>query len=71
MLTLIAVEAVDVRHGKSSTGCHFYGNVEPIAIVVCSPEGTYALDMDAKPTNFDQLRKDVPELDTIVAMNMI
>lgn len=67
ILTLIAVESVDFRHGKANTGCHLYGSIEPIAVVVCSPEGTYAFDMKAEPANFDQLRQDVPELDVIVA----
>lgn len=66
-LTLIAVESVDLRHSKTNTGCRLYGNIEPVAVIVCGPDGTYALDMEAKLTAFDQLRQDIPELDTIIA----
>ena len=66
-LTLIAVVSVDFRHSKTNTGCQLYGSIEPIAVIVCSPDGTYALDMEAKPANFDQLRQDIPELGALIA----
>jgi len=40
-----------------------FGRIEPVAVVVCTANGSYALDMDANPANLDQLRKSVPELD--------
>ncbi len=67
MLTLIAVESVDFRYSKTNTYCHLYGKIKTIAVIVCSPDGIYTLDIDAKPANIDQLRKDIPELDAIVA----
>ncbi len=67
MLTLIAVESVDLRLSKTNAGFQCYGNIKPIAVIVCSAEGTYALDMEAKPAQFDQLRREIPELDAIVA----
>lgn len=67
MFTLIAVESVDFQHSKTNTGCHLYGNIEPIAVVVCSADGTYAVDMEAKPANLEQLRQTIPELDAIIA----
>lgn len=63
---LIAVESIDFQLYKTDTLCQLSGNIEPIAVIVCSSGGTYALDMQAKPTAFDQLRKDIPELDAMI-----
>ena len=37
-----------------------------MAIVVLSRNGAYALDMEAKPVELDQLRGDLPELDALL-----
>ncbi len=42
-----------------------HGNIEPIAVVVCSQDRTYALDMEARPADYDKLRQNLPELDDI------
>ena len=65
-LRLIAVESVDFSHSKTNTGCHLYGTLEPVAVIVCGPDGAYALDMDAKPIAIDQLKQDIPELDVAI-----
>ena len=64
---LIAIESVNFQHGRSDAGCQLYGSVKPIAIIVCNPDGAYALDMEAETADLDQLRRDLPELDTIFA----
>jgi uncharacterized spore protein YtfJ len=66
-LTLIAVESVDFRRGTTSTSCQLYGQIEPIAVVVCSADRAYALDMEAKPADLDELRQAIPELDAAIA----
>jgi len=66
-LTLIVVESIEFRHGETDTGCHVQGNIEPIAVVVCSPKGMYAVDMQAAPADIDQFKQDVPELDAKVS----
>ena len=66
-LMLIAVESVDVQHCKTYIGCRMFGNIKPIAVIVCGPDGTYALDVEAKPATLDQLRQDIPELDAIIS----
>ena len=66
-LMLIAVESVDFQHSKTNASCWLYGNIEPIAVIVCGPDEIYALDMDAKLIVLDQLRQDIPELDAIIA----
>jgi hypothetical protein len=66
-LLLIAIESVDLRHSKTNTACQLYGNIEPIAVIVCGPDATYALDIEGKPAALDQLRQNIPELDAIIA----
>ena len=65
-LMLIAIESVDFRYSKTNTICRVYGKMEPIAVIVCGPDATYAVDMEAKPAALDQLRQDIPELDAII-----
>lgn len=64
--TVIAVESLLSYCGKTETGCHVFGRIEPMAIVVLSRNGAYALDMEAKPVELDQLRGDLPELDALL-----
>ena len=66
MLTLIAVESVDTWHGNTTTGCQLFGGLAPVAVIVCSPEGTYALDMEARPVDLDRFRTDLPELGALL-----
>lgn len=66
-LQLITLESVDFQHSKRDTGYRLYGNIEPIAVIVCGPDGTYVLDMEAKLVAFDQLRQNIPDLDAIIA----
>jgi len=66
-LTVLAVESVSLRHNRTNTNCRLYGNIEPIAIIVRSRAGTYALDMEAKPVNLDQFDLDARELQAIKA----
>ncbi len=65
-LTLIAIESVDFWHSGTRTGDYAYGTIEPIAVIVCSRDGITAIDMEAKPANFDELRGDIPELDSLI-----
>jgi len=65
-LMLIAIESVVCNHSKSSSGYRLYGNIEPIAVIVCSPDGIYAFDMEAESTVIDHYRQDIPELDAMI-----
>ena len=65
-LTLIAVESVDLRYHKNNTSCVLHGSINPVAVIVRSADGSYALDMEAKPVNLDQLKQDIPELYAIL-----
>ncbi|MGB5276659.1 MAG: hypothetical protein WBO73_20260 [Gammaproteobacteria bacterium] len=64
---LIAIESVDYSHRKTTTGGVLQLKIEPVAVIVCSPDGIYALDMEARSTLVEPLRKDIPELDAIMA----
>ena len=66
-LMLVAVECIEIRSDKTNTGYRMYGNIKPIAVVVCSTAEIYALNMEAIPIAFDQLKQEIPELDTIIA----
>ncbi|NNC66154.1 MAG: hypothetical protein HKN84_15325 [Gammaproteobacteria bacterium] len=60
---VIAIECVESHRYRSSNGCRFSAFVEPVALVVCSPETVRALDMQGNPVDVDALRRDVPALD--------
>ena len=62
MRTLIAVESVKFQHSITNAGGHLIGNIKPVAVIVRSQEGMYALDLEAKPVDIDQLKQDIPEL---------
>ena len=65
-LMLIAVESIQFRNKLLGTSCQIYCNIEPIAVIVCTQDTSYALDMEANPAALDQLMQDVPEMDTFV-----
>jgi len=65
--TLVAVESVETLHSKTNAACLLHGKVEPVAVVVRSPDAVYALDMRAKPVAIERLRETVPGLDVILA----
>lgn len=65
-LSLIVVESVGCQHSKMNSGCHLYGTIEPIALIVCTLDKTYALDMESNLTSLDLLKQDLPELDAII-----
>ena len=67
---LVAVEDVDFAFQKTSGGCQLFGNIRPVAVIICDPDKTYAFDMDAKPIDTDTLKHRFPELDIrVVALN--
>lgn len=61
-VTLIAVESMDFHPGKTTSGFHVSGTIEPIAVIVSGPVGTYALGMDGQALDLDQLRRNIPDI---------
>jgi len=70
-IMLIVIEAVDCQHGLTDNGCRLYGSIEPIALIVCKEDAIYALDMDSKPVDYEKLRAELPELDTMVVPSLV
>ena len=66
-LTLLVVEAVEFRTTTTTSGGFIIGKIAPIAVVVCSQDGTTALDMQANPASVEQLKRDIPELDAVLS----
>ena len=61
-VTLITVESIDFRPGTTNFGFHFSGTIEPIAVIVSGPDGTYGLGIDGQALDVDQLRRDIPDI---------
>jgi len=62
-LVLIVVESVSSERHSASSGCWFSASVAPVALVICKPKRTQALDMYGNPIDLDELRRKVPALD--------
>ena len=57
--TVTAVESLMLQTDRSHQGGFLVGSLKPIAIIVTEPDRTYALDMEARPVDIDQL--DLPD----------
>ena len=64
--TLHAVESLETTRIKSKTGGSWYGSIKPTMIIVHGPDGTYALDMDARRVDPGRLKENFPELDKLL-----
>ena len=60
-VTLVAVESIDIRPGETGLGFHVIATIEPIAVIVTSPDETYALGMDGQALDLDRLRQSIPD----------
>ena len=63
---LITVQAVELQQGANDAGCYLHGSMKPVAVIVCSRDGIYALDMNAEPVALERLLHDVPGLDSLI-----
>ena len=61
-VTLIAVESIGFHPSKTTFGIHLSGTIEPIAVIVSGPDGTYGLGMDGHTLDLDQFRRDVLDI---------
>lgn len=66
-LMLIAAESVNLQRSKLNACCWFNGSIETVAVIICTPDEIYALDMDATLIDLDQFRQEHPDLDAILA----
>ena len=68
-LMLIVIERADFRQHKSNNGYQLYGSIEPIAVIVCTRDGIYAVNMEAEPVAVDPMKKKIPELNTLLNLD--
>ena len=47
-LTVTAVESLELRTGKSNRRHFLIGRLQPVAVIVTTPDGTYTLDVDVR-----------------------
>lgn len=67
IVRVIALESVDLQR-TSTQGFHgVHATVRPIGVIVSGLKGTYAIDMNSKPVDIAQLKRDIPELDNLLA----
>ena len=66
-LELYAVERVDCRHQRETDYCVFSASLDPVAVVVCGPDGAHAVDMDSRAADLDVLTGHLPDLAAAVA----
>ena len=66
-LSLIAVESIDRGLDKSESGCRLYGSIKPVAVIVCDPDGAFALGIEPGFADIDPLLEDVPGLAAMIA----
>lgn len=66
-LMIVVIESVEFLHCNTNTICQMYGKIVPVAVVVCGPDSSYAIDMEAKPASLDQLKQDIPGLDAVIS----
>ena len=67
MFAVIAVESVDIRQGETNSFTHVLGQIQPLNVIVCSPDGIKAFDMEARPADLEHLKRDVPGLEATIA----
>ncbi len=60
---VMAIETIHTQKDRTDSSCTMSGLIQPVAIVVCNLEETYALDIEAQPTAVEPLRREIPELD--------
>lgn len=63
---LIAIESAVFLHRKTNSSYRYYGNIEPLVVIICSSTGSYVLGMDGKQITLEQLKKVIPDLDVII-----
>jgi len=66
-LRLIAIESIELQQHKTDLGHQLYGHLDPLALMICTRDRVYALDMQARPITVEQLLGDIPELEDMIA----
>jgi hypothetical protein len=64
-LALIAVESLERRYEKSDSGCWLSAALKPVAVIVCTTDGTSVFGIEEEFADIDLLIEDVPELEKL------
>jgi hypothetical protein len=64
---LIAIESIELVQHHENPVCLLSGRAEPVALIVCGAGGIDALDMRSETVDLDRLRREVPELDSMIS----
>jgi dihydrodipicolinate reductase len=54
-LTVTAVEKLALQSDKLNRKCFLIGSLQPVAVIVKTPDRTYTLDLAAQPLDLDQV----------------
>lgn len=54
-VTVTAVEKLALQSDRLNRGCFMSGSLQPVAVIVKTPDRTYALDMAAQLLDLDQV----------------
>ena len=64
-VTIVAIESIEIDQHRTAMGNQLFGAARPVAVVICAPDSTYALDLSAKPIDLEQLRQEIPDLEAV------
>ena len=63
---LIVIESVELYPGKTSAVYHCSGRLEPVAVIICSTDDRYAVDMQGGLADIEAFKRNVPELNAML-----
>lgn len=66
-MRVIAVESLRSYRKADGRRCQLYGELRPVAVVVCASDGISAVDIDGREIDVDRLTEDVPSLGTTIS----
>lgn len=65
-LRLLAV-SVTAMHCSFNNNLSVFGNIKPVAVIVCRGSDIYALNTEGGIIPLEELAEQVPEIDTLIA----
>ena len=65
-LRLLAVSFIAI-HCSFNNKVSLFGNIKPVAVIVCRGSDIYALDTEGGIIPLEELAEQVPEIDTLIA----
>jgi hypothetical protein len=66
-MKVIAVESLRSYRNADHRRCHLYGELRPLAVVVCASDSISAVDINGRAMDVDRLSEEVPSLRTTIS----